>query len=29
VTAALLAFSLGAVIATRVYYYWRYALSVS
>lgn len=29
VTAALLAFSLGAVIATRVYYYWRYALSIS
>jgi hypothetical protein len=29
VTAALLSFSLGAVIATRVYYYWRYALSVS
>lgn len=29
VTAALLAFSLGAVIATRVYFYWRYAFSVS
>jgi hypothetical protein len=29
VTAALLAFALGAVIATRVYYYWRYALAVS
>ncbi len=29
VTAALLAFSLGAVIATRVYFYWRYALTVS
>lgn len=27
-TAALLALSLGAVIATRVYYYWRYALAV-
>lgn len=29
VTAALLSFSLGAVIATRVYFYWRYALAVS
>jgi hypothetical protein len=29
VTAALLAFSLGAVIATRVYYYWRYALAIA
>lgn len=29
VTAALLAFALGAVIATRVYYYWRYALAVA
>lgn len=29
VTAALLALSLGAVIATRVYYYWRYALTVA
>ena len=29
VTAALLALSLGAVIATRVYYYWRYALAVA
>ncbi|HEX9036409.1 MAG TPA: hypothetical protein VF808_05410 [Ktedonobacterales bacterium] len=29
VTAALLALSLGAIIATRVYYYWRYALSVA
>jgi hypothetical protein len=29
VTAALLAFSLGAVIATQVYFYWRYALSAS
>lgn len=28
-TAALLALSLGAVIATRVYYYWRYALAVA
>jgi uncharacterized membrane protein len=29
VTAAALALSLGAVIATRVYYYWRYALTVA
>jgi hypothetical protein len=28
ITAALLAFSLGAVIATQVYFYWRYALTV-
>lgn len=29
VTAAALALSLGAVIATRVYYYWRYALTIA
>lgn len=29
VTAALLAFSLGAIIATRVYFYWRYSWAVA
>lgn len=29
VTATLLAFSLGAIIATRVYYYWRYSLAAA
>lgn len=29
ITAALLALTLGATIATRIYYYWRYSLAVS
>src|SRR5487761_1928992 len=29
VTATLLSFSLGAIIATRVYYYWRYSLAAA
>lgn len=29
ITAALLAFSLGAIIATRVYFYWRYAFAAT
>lgn len=29
VTATLLSFSLGALVATQVYYYWRYALAVA
>lgn len=29
ITAALLSFSLGAIIATRVYFYWRYAFAAA
>lgn len=29
VTATLLSFSLGAIIATRIYYYWRYSLAAA